>query len=523
MSSSAISISWTDNSNNETAFKVERASAAGGPWTQIGLTTQAGYGDSSLPPSTTYWYRVRATNSSGDSPYSNTGSAATMASVGGAHVWSTHFGGPTAGSDAAKSVGMVVDGTGASIVLGTMSGSVNFGGGTLTSAGGDDVYLVKYSSTGAFVWAQRFGGTQSEVPKGIAVDPSGNVVITGFFRGSASFGGTALVGTSASGFLAKYSPTGAHIWSKRLTTGTGLDEGTAVATDRGGNVIVGAGFYNTTDFGRGPMTAAGSEDIALLKYDANGNILWSKQVSGAADEVVTGIATDPVTDEFVAVGYFAGTVNFGGTQKISAGFNDAFVARYNSAGTLSWVTAWGSTSDDKANGVDVDNLGNVAVTGTFTNNVDFGGGPITNTGGTSSADIFLVKLSSAGIHQWSRGFGSAGVGQIGHGVAFDGAGNVLLTGSLVALTSPYTVDLGGGPISGNGYYNPFIAKYSGSGAEIWAKSYIAGSADAFGWSIGADANNNVIAAGYYQGSINFGGTTMMSPGSEDTYLVKLAP
>ena len=418
---------------------------------------------------------------------------------------------------------MVVDGTGASIVLGTMVGNVNFGGGTLTSAGGDDIYLVKYSSSGGFQWARGFGGTQSEVPKGIAVDTAGNVVITGFFRGSASFGGATLTGTSASGFVAKYSSSGAHLWSRRVTAGTGMDEGTAVATDRAGNVIVGVGFYNTADFGGGPMTAAGSEDIALLKYDANGNFLWSKQVGGASNELVNGIATDAVTDEFVAVGYFAGSVNFGGATLTSAGANDAFVARYNSSGALAWVRGWGSTSEDKAYGVDVDNLGNVAVTGSFTNNVDFGGGPITNVGGTTSADIFLVKLSSAAIHLWSRGFGSAGVGQIGKGVAFDGAGNVLLTGSLVALSSPYTVDLGGGPFTGNGYYNPFIAKYSSSGAHIWSRRYIAGTADGFGWSISPDASNNVIAAGYYQGIINFGGADLPSPGGEDTYLVKLGP
>jgi hypothetical protein len=76
-----INLSWTDNSNNETGFKVERATSSGGPWTQIG-TTGAGvssYSSSGLSASTTYYYRVRATNSAGDSGYTAVASATTSA------------------------------------------------------------------------------------------------------------------------------------------------------------------------------------------------------------------------------------------------------------------------------------------------------------------------------------------------------------------------------------------------------------------------------------------------------------
>src|SRR5207253_562365 len=58
LSSTQISLSWVDNSNNEQGFKVERATAATGPWTVIGATTLTGYGDSNLAPSTTYFYKV---------------------------------------------------------------------------------------------------------------------------------------------------------------------------------------------------------------------------------------------------------------------------------------------------------------------------------------------------------------------------------------------------------------------------------------------------------------------------------
>jgi hypothetical protein len=424
-------------------------------------------------------------------------------------------------------VGIVVDGTGASVVLGILRGSVNFGGASLTSAGGGDIYLVRYAADGTLSWARRYGGTQNEVPKGIAIDAAGNVVITGFFAGSVNFGGATLTGTSASGFLAKYSPAGTHVWSRRLTSTSSLDEGTAVGVDGAGNVIVAGGFYGTVNFGGGSLTSAGAEDIALLKYDSAGNFLWSRQIRGTTYDLVLGLSVDTTTGEFVTSGYFAGSADFGGGNLTSAGGNDAFAARYNSSGTHVWSKRWGSTAEDKAYGVDIDRLGNVAITGIFTNSVDFGGGPISNVGGAESRDIFLVKLSPAGLHLWSKGFGSSlGVGQSGYGVAFDGTAggeNILLTGAIVALTAPYTIDFGGGPMTGDGYSNPFIAKFDSNGAHAWSKRYLAGNGHAVGMAIGSDGGSNVVSAGNYNNSINLGGTTMGSPGALDTYLVKLGP
>ncbi len=294
--------------------------------------------------------------------------------------------------------------------------------------------------------------------------------------------------------------------------------------DAAGNVIVAAGFYNTVNFGGGPLTSAGSEDIALIKYSSAGGHLWSQRMGGAGMETVRSLAVDQTTGEFVMAGYFVGSVNFGGGALTSVGLNDAFVARYNSSGTHTWSRRWGSTDEDKAFGLALDQLGDVVVTGMFTNSVDFGGGPLANAGGVGSGDIFLVRISSTGVHQWSKGFGSSlVVNQFGYAVGFDSASNVLLTGVMVALTAPYTVDFGGGPLAGDGYSNTFLAKFGSNGAHTWSKRYLGGNGHAAGLSIAADGNNNLLTTGYYDNSINFGGTTLTSPGGSDTDLVKLGP
>ena len=149
---------------------------------------------------------------------------------------------------------------------------------------------------------------------------------------------------------------------------------------------------------------------------------------------------------------------------------------------------------------------------TASSSVDFGGGALLNSAG---ADIFLAKYTSAGSHVWSKRFGgSFSAAENGYDVATDGAGNVLLTGSVVD-----TIDFGGGPLPSDGWYDIFLAKFSATGAHVWSKRTGAGA----GKGIGVDSLNNVITAGTFSGGtrVNFGGSDLTSPGGNDTFLVKL--
>src|SRR6266446_3354104 len=80
LSATQIALKWSDKSNNEAGYEIQRAPSSTGPWGQIGGTTapnQVAYTDSGLSPSTAYFYRVTATNSAGDAPPSNVATATT--------------------------------------------------------------------------------------------------------------------------------------------------------------------------------------------------------------------------------------------------------------------------------------------------------------------------------------------------------------------------------------------------------------------------------------------------------------
>ncbi|MDQ5857217.1 MAG: SBBP repeat-containing protein [Acidobacteriota bacterium] len=434
----------------------------------------------------------------------------------GVHLWSRDFGetGPT---DNVVPLGVAVDVLGEISMVGYLQNRADLGTGSLISAGGTDIFVARYSSAGTPLWSRRIGSASDERAKAVAVDGSGNVFVTGFFRGTVDFGGgpVSAATNAANAFLAKYSPTGGHLWSRRLSTGSGLDDGTALAVDGIGNVLVGGILYQTSDFGGGPLTTAGGADIFLEKLSSStGAHIWSKRVGGAGEDWVYGLAVNGSGGPAL-IGSSVGSADFGGGVLGGAGGKDIIVAQYLSTGGHGWSRRVGGSADDVGRGIAVDGAGNVVVTGNFaSSSINFGSGALANSGG---ADIFLTRYDAGGSALWSKRFGSSlSLAENAYAVATDGAGNILLTGSVVD-----TIDFGGGALPGDGYYDIFLAKFDSAGAHSWSKRTGAGE----GTDIAADALGNVIAAGDFSGAttVNLGGNNLLSPGGTDTFLVKFGP
>src|SRR5262249_15793747 len=138
-------------------------------------------------------------------------SAVVTVAGGGSSTWSRDVG--STGSDAGYAVRG--DAAGDTFVGGPFPGRMNAGGRAITSAGGGDAWVGKYGAAGSVLWARSMGGSGGDAVDGLAVDGNGDVVVSGHFVGTASFGGTALVANGTGDmFVAKYSGTnGAHQWS----------------------------------------------------------------------------------------------------------------------------------------------------------------------------------------------------------------------------------------------------------------------------------------------------------------------
>jgi hypothetical protein len=222
--------------------------------------------------------------------------------------------------------GVAVDPAGDVLFTGAFYGSVGFGGPTLASAGGYDAAIVKLAgASGAHLWSRRAGGTGDDYGNAVAVDGTGNVTVAGYFQSTADFGGGPV--TSAGGqdvFVARFTSTGAYAWARRAG-GTGDDAARGIAVSGGGLVVTGA-FQGTVDFGGGALTSVGSGDQFVARYDAAGGHLWSRRFGGAGYQYGAGVALDRGGNPFVC-GYFQNATDFGTGALASAGLYDGFVAR----------------------------------------------------------------------------------------------------------------------------------------------------------------------------------------------------
>ena len=422
------------------------------------------------------------------------------------HLWSKGLGG--FGNDVP--FGVAVDASGNVVVVGDFQNAVDFGGGTFVSAGSRDIYVAKYDANGLHQWSKRFGSAGDDIGLNVAVDASGNVFVTGWFAGAVDFGGGNLVPSDGSYdiFLAEYNASGEHQWSQRFESAVGWAGPFGLAADGSGNVIVSGDFKGTVDLGGGNLVCAGGYDIFLAKYDASGTHQWSQRFGSTDDEFSPAVAVDGSGYVFVTGG-FTGTVDFGGGNLVSSASGDVFLAKYDANGVHQWSRNFGGPASGSA--LAVDGSGNVVLTGGFEGTVNFGGGNIVSAGST---DIFLAKYTGNGVHLWSRPRGGSDF-DLARGVAVDGAGNVLLTGEFRG-----TANFGETDLVSAGESDIFVAKYGGSsGANTYRQRFGGAGYDA-GRAVAVDGSGNAVVVGHFQNAVDFGGGSVANGGGYDIFVAK---
>jgi hypothetical protein len=374
-------------------------------------------------------------------------------------------------------------------------------------------FAADYPSVTSTTWVNGYGGTSSDYGRAVALDASGNIFVAGYFSGTLNLGGLPLIAAGGSDlFIAKFSPAGVHVWSKRFG-GAGSETVNSIALDSSGNIFIGGGFYGTANFGGANVTSAGDADAFLAKYSPEGIYLWHVTFGAASTDVINSIATDS-QGNVIITGYYQGVVPLF-SPYTSYGV-DAFLAKFSTSGAIIWARAITSAGGPEyGNCVVVDKridpdtnepYDRIVVTGYFNGGVDFGCGYIITT--TERTGGYLAKLSPAGVCLWSRNAGLSPYSARPYTVALDSNGDVVISGDFTVQ-----VDLGGGNILGTAGgvgSDAFLAKYSGSdGSYQWARP-IQGTYRIVPASITTDAQRNIILAGNYSGTYNFGNQSLVA-------------
>jgi hypothetical protein len=396
--------------------------------------------------------------------------------------------------------------------------------GTLTNAGGNDVFVVKYNASGIAQWATRIGGTVNDSGNSIAVDDSGNVYVVGtyisspvtIFNADGPSFGTLTHSGSNDAFIVKYNASGVAQWATRIAA-AGSDQSRGIGVDGSGNVYF-AGFYASSpvtifNAGGGPsfgtLTNSGAHDAFIVKYNSSGTAQWSTRIAGAGNDFANNLTVDTSGNVYLIGDYASSPVtifNSGGGPSFgtltNSGGNDAFIVKYNSSGTAQWATRIAGAGSDAGIGITVDQSGNVYVAGYYNSSpvtiFNSGGGPsfgtLTNSG---SFDAFIVKYNAAGVAQWATRIAGT-ESDLGRNIAVDATENVYITAEY--SSSPVTIFNADGPsfgtLTNSGASDTYIVKYNSLGTVQWA-TRIDGLGSEVGHSISFGGEGSFYIAGFY--------------------------
>ena len=409
---------------------------------------------------------------------------------------------------------VVVDSLGNAYITGDFHNTVNFGSGNITSSGVKDIFIAKFNSTGSLEWVKTYGDSSFDRGLDIAIDSSDNIYVTGYFMRTVNFGGGNVTVTDPSSggsdlFVLKLNSSGEFQWVYTVG-GSNNDNGKGIDVDSSGNVYISGIFKDTVNFGGGDITSHGNFDIFVLKLNSSGVFQWVYHAGGTGNDQAYPISVDTNGNVLVA-GYFFDTANFTPASCTSRGSADIFVLKLTTSGLLNFIRCYGSTSVDYPWGVDFDSAGNAYITGGFSNTINFDCGNTTSSG---SQDIFVMKLNSSGNCQWVYTVGDSDM-DYGWALETDSSNNSYITGYFQD-----TVNFGGGNITSVGNRDVFVLKLNSSGVFQWVYT-AGGTEDDYSYGLDIDSSGNIYAVGSFQSTINFGGGNITSEGSYDVFAVKL--
>ena len=403
---------------------------------------------------------------------------------------------PAGGTLADKATGVAIDGQGDVYAVGQVSEGYQYGVSSYVAAfplGGPTVstlamagFLAKMDgSSGAVLWTRTIGGNggtqfQPASAAAVAVGLSGTSYVTGKFVASIACAGLNLTANSSlsDAFVAKYDSSGTCMWAVQLG-GTEADGGSGIAADAAGSTYAVGHFEGEASFGGVALSGLGSRQLYVAKLSGAGAVEWAVQSTGVAEVSATAVAVSSSTGFSYVTGQFTGNMMVGGQTMAAsapAGFECGFVASFDAAGVVRWLTDIGEASGAQHTlslGIAWTPWGHTVLTGQYTGCSKFG-----NVGLCSSTPaLFAAELDDAGDVKWATSpmeSSPPGV-STGTGVAADAYGNLYVSGSFGSASSPsQSVGFGGtqfepsASVAGPSATDGIVLKLDGAGGCVWA-------------------------------------------------------
>jgi hypothetical protein len=266
--------------------------------------------------------------------------------------------------------GIAVDTGGNIYITGSTGGNLG-----TTSAGGLDIFLTKFDSSGNRIFTQQFGTNQDDIGYGVIADNSGNLYITGSTRG--------ILGSSSFGlldvFLAKFNSSGVN--QVIVQFGSDQDDvGYSIGLYGSDNIYI----TGSTGGNLPGNTSSGLTDIFLAKFNSSGANQFLRQLGTTGRDVGNSVAVDDGGNVYVV-----GSTEGGLLGNRASGMSDMFLVKFNSSGVTQFARQLGTPLNDIAYGLAIGGT-DIYITGSTEGNLD--GKP-----SYGQADMFLVKYDTSGV------------------------------------------------------------------------------------------------------------------------------
>lgn len=389
-------------------------------------------------------------------------------------------------------------------------------------AGGWDLFVSKFSPDGSeLVYSTYIGGSNTDLAGDLAVDNvSGEVFLTGSTASTnfPSNGPTPVVGKSnfTDAFVTAVDPTGAALSWTTYYGGNKSDEGTGIALDSAGDVVI-VGDTSSDNFTSFAMlnTLSGGTDGFVAKFSgASGVYQWGRYLGGTGYDTANGVAVDPGTGAIWVTG-MTQSLNFPTVnitfRYANSGGSDAFVTKLNPAGGIVNSTYLGGSGNDAGTGIALDSNGYPYITG-------YTGSPVSPISlfpikpffqafqtafGGGQWDAFITKMErNLTALNYSTYLGGSD-DEKAYRIDVDANGTAFVTGFTMSTNFPMKCPTQA--TKGEGFRVPdaFITRMNKTGTGLLYSTYLGGTYYDEGRDIAiTDDGLNITVTGYTE-SINF--------------------
>lgn len=428
---------------------------------------------------------------------------------------------------------MTTDDSGNMYFTGTFSSTVDFDPGpnvfNLVSAGGGDIFVLKLSQSGKFVWVKQIGSTyMMDFGRSIKVGFANELYVCGQFGGTVDFdpnSGVHNVSANAEQdiFLLKLDTAGNFTWVHTFGD-TGNNSCYDIEVGPSGSIYSTGRFEGTIDFDPGSglhnLTSVNSYDIYIQKLDCNGNFKWAYSFGDVYSQYGTAITVDS-SENVIVGGVYSGEIDFDPSPDtnnlLSYGQDDIFILKLDSSGGVMWAESFGALAVDYCSDIAVGPNNSILLSGLHNGTAYYKTSQFT---GMGQDDAFLMKLNSSGVLEWFHNYG---------GTNDDFASRILVgNNDDTYLAGVYEGTMSVNTSSGiqnftsNGQADIFFQKIDNQGNSVWIKAF-GGFSNEIIYGLGQMLNGELFASGFFYDSIDFTGAgvpiTLNSNGDVDIFLM----